>query len=51
MKCMRQDIEAVLDMTLDQSGLMIATVSEIHGMYSKYNPTRAGKYCISNYTC
>ena len=42
--CMRQRIETILDMTLEQSGFMIAKVSEIHGVYSKYNPTRAGKY-------
>ena len=41
---MRQDIETILDITLDQSGFMIAKVSEIHGVYSKYNPKRAGKY-------
>ena len=34
----------ILDMALYQSGLMVVKVKEIHMMYSKYNPTRAGKY-------
>ena len=42
---MRQNIETrIIEMSLDQSGLMIAKVSGIHIMYHKYNPTRAGKY-------
>ena len=42
---MRNDIGArILDMALYQSGLMVVKVKEIHMMYNKYNPTRAGKY-------
>ena len=42
---MRNDIGArILGMALYQSGLMVVKVSEIHMMYNKYNPTRAGKY-------
>ena len=45
LKNMRNDIGAIiLDMALYQSGLMVVKVKEIHMMYSKYNPTRAGKY-------
>ena len=45
LKNMRNDIGArILDMALYQSGLMVIKVKEIHMMYSKYNPTRAGKY-------
>ena len=42
---MRNDIGArILDMALYQSGLMVVEVKEIHMMYNKYNPTRAGKH-------
>ena len=42
---MRPDIETrILDMGLYQSGLIIDKVINIHMMYNKYNPTRAGKY-------
>ena len=45
LKNMRNDIGArILDMALYQSGLMVVKVIEIHMMYNKYNPTRAGKY-------
>ena len=45
LKNMRSDIGArILDMALYQSGLMAVKVKEIHMMYNKYNPTRAGKY-------
>ena len=45
LKNMRNGIGArTLDMALYQSGLMVVKVKEIHVMYSKYNPTRAGKY-------
>ena len=45
LKSMRRDIEVrLLDVTLYQSGLMIVKVKEIHMMFNKYNPTRAGKY-------
>ena len=45
LKNMRNDIGArILDMALYQSGLMVVKVKEIHMMYNKYNPTRAGKY-------
>ena len=45
LKNMRSDIGArILDMALYQSGLMVGKVKEIHMMYNKYNPTRAGKY-------
>ena len=45
LKNMRNDIGAtILDMALYQSGLMVAEVKEIHMMYNKYNPTRAGTY-------
>ena len=44
LKNMRSDIGArILDMALYQSGLMVVKVKEIHMMYNKYNPTRAGK--------
>ena len=42
---MRNDIgERISDMALYQSGLMIVQIQEIHMMFNKYNPTRAGKY-------
>ena len=42
---MRNDIGVrISDMALYQSGLMIVKIKEIHMMYNKYNPTRAGKY-------
>ena len=45
LKEMRPDIETrILDMALYQSGLIIDKVVEIHIMYNKYNPTRAGSY-------
>ena len=45
LKNMRHDIGArILDMALYQSGLMVVKVKEIHMMFNKYNPTRAGKY-------
>ena len=45
LKNMRNDIGArILDMALYQSGLMVVKVKDIHMMYNKYNPTRAGKY-------
>ena len=45
LKNMRNDIGArISDMALYQSGLMVVKVREIHMMYNKYNPTRAGKY-------
>ena len=45
LKNMRNDIGTrILDMALYQSGLMVVKVKEIHMMYNKYNPTRAGKY-------
>ena len=45
LKNMRNDIGArILDMALYQPGFMVVKVKEIHMMYSKYNPTRAGKY-------
>ena len=45
LKNMRNDIGArILDVALYQSGLMVVKVKEIHMMYNKYNPTRAGKY-------
>ena len=45
LKNMRRDIEVrILDMALYQSGLMIVKIKEIHMMFNKYNPTRAGKY-------
>ena len=45
LKTMRNEIGArILDMALYQSGLMVVKVKEIHMMYNKYNPTRAGKY-------
>ena len=45
LKDMRNDIGArILDMALYHSGLMVVKVKEIHMMYNKYNPTRAGKY-------
>ena len=45
LKNMRNDIGArILDMALYQSGLMVVKVKEIHMVYNKYNPTRAGKY-------
>ena len=45
LKNMRNDIGTrFLDMALYQSGLMVVKVKEIHMMYNKYNPTRAGKY-------
>ena len=45
LKNMRNDIGArIVDMALYQSGLMVVKVKEIHMMYNKYNPTRAGKY-------
>ena len=44
-KDMRNDIGArFLDMALYQSGLMVVKVKEIHMLYNKYNPTRAGNY-------
>ena len=45
LKNMRNDIGArILDMALYQPGIMAVKVKEIHMMYNKYNPTRAGKY-------
>ena len=45
LKHMRPDIETrILEMALYQSGLIVDKVLEIHIMYNKYNPTRAGKY-------
>ena len=45
LKNMRNDIGAIiLDMALYQSGLMVVKEKEVHMMYNKYNPTRAGKY-------
>ena len=45
LKRMRPDFETrVLDMGLYQSGLIIDKGKEIHTMYNRYNPTRAGKY-------
>ena len=45
LKNMRNDIGArISDVALSQSGLMVVKVKEIHMMYNKYNPTRAGKY-------
>ena len=42
---MRNDIgERISDMALYQSGLVIVKIKEIHMMFNKYNPTRAGKY-------
>ena len=42
---MRNDIGVrISDMALYQSGLMVVKAKEIHMMYNKYNPTRAGKY-------
>ena len=42
---MRNDIGVrISDMALYQSGLMIVKIKEIHMMFNKYNPTRAGKY-------
>ena len=42
---MRNDIGLrISDMALYQSGLMIAKIKEIHMIFNKYNPTRAGKY-------
>ena len=42
---MRNDIGArILDMALYQPGFMVVKVTEIHMIYSKYNPTRAGTY-------
>ena len=44
-KRMRPDIETrILDMGLYQSGLVINKINNIHIMYNKYHPTRAGKY-------
>ena len=45
LKRMRPDVETrILDMALYQSGLIISNIKNIHIMYNKYNPTRAGKY-------
>ena len=45
LKRMRPDVETrSLDMALYQSGLIISNINNIHIMYNKYNPTRAGKY-------
>ena len=45
LKRMRPDVETrILDMALYQSGLIISNINNIHIMYNKYNPTRAGKY-------
>ena len=42
---MRNDMGVrISDMALYQSGLMIVKIKEIHMMFNKYNPTRAGKY-------
>ena len=42
---MRNDIgERISDMALYQSGLVIVKIKEIHMVFNKYNPTRAGKY-------
>ena len=42
---MRNDIGVrISDMALYQSGLMIVKTKDIHMMFNKYNPTRAGKY-------
>ena len=42
---MRNDIGVrISDMALYQSGLVIVKIKEIHMMFNKYNPTRAGKY-------
>ena len=42
---MRNDIGVrISDMALYQSGLMIVKIKEIHMMFNKYSPTRAGKY-------
>ena len=42
---MRNDIGVrISDMALYQSGLMIVKIKEIHMMFNKYNPTRAGTY-------
>ena len=44
LKIMRPDVETrILDMALYQSGLIISNINNIHIMYNKYNPTRAGK--------
>ena len=41
----RNDIGVrISDMALYQFGLMIVKIKEIHMMFNKYNPTRAGKY-------
>ena len=45
LKKRKKDFRArILDMALYQSGLMVVKVKEIHMMYNKYNPPRAGKY-------
>ena len=47
LKNMRNDIGARISdvaLYLYQSGLMVVKVKEIHMMYNKYNPRRAGKY-------
>ena len=45
LKNMRNDIGArFLDMALYQSVVLVVQVKEIHMMYNKYDPTRAGKY-------
>ena len=45
LKRMRPDVEArILDLGLYQSGLVISKINNIHIMYNKYSPTRAGKY-------
>ena len=45
LKNMRNDMGVrISDMALHQSGLMILKVKEVHMMFNKYNPTRAGKY-------
>ena len=45
LKRMRPDVETrILDMGLYQSGLVISKTINIHIMYKKSNPTRAGKY-------
>ena len=45
LKRMRPEVETrILEMALYQPGLKIRNISNIHIMYNKYNPTRAGKY-------
>ena len=47
LKNMRNDIGArILDMALYQSVLLVVQVKEIHIMYNKYDPTRAGNISI-----